>query len=193
MTTPLIIIGVIVIVAGIVIWWTISSKKQAAAWQQLARELGGEFIPGGFLKGSLVRVPIKGRTATLDTYSVPSGDSSTTYTRIKVPYENKAGLEFVLMRRGIVAKLDKALGMKEIESGDAEFDHNYVIRGKDDPKVRVLFANQKIRELIQTQRSITLAINSEVLSFEASDIITDVTRLKTLFDLFKVMLDQLEG
>jgi hypothetical protein len=187
------VIVVVAIVLCIVIYWMIAGQKQEAAWKQLASELGGEFIKGGFLKANAVRAQIKGRTATLDTYSVPSGDSSTAYTRLRVPYQNKDGLQFALSKRGLVSKLDKALGAKEIETGDPAFDRDYVIRGNTDPKVQALFSHQNIRQLIQTQPALTLMIKGNELHLEMTGVINDVERLKACFELFKVMLDQLEG
>src|SRR5262249_36563758 len=41
-----------------------------------------------------------------------------------------------------------SLGMQDIEVGDHEVDEAFVIKGNDEEKVRDLFANPKIRQLI---------------------------------------------
>jgi hypothetical protein len=172
-------------------WWVISRQRKNAAWKQFASEIGGEFIKGRFLRGSKVQAKIKEWPVTLDTYSVSSGDSSETYTRIKAVFENKDGLQFTLAPRGLIAKLDKALGTKDIEMGDAEFDGKFVIRGADSPKLHALFANVNIRQMILGQRSIHLQIKGNDLIFDTRGVIKDIERLKTLFELFREMLEQL--
>src|ERR1700690_1357104 len=125
---------------AVAIWTVLSRQKRDSAWMQLASEIGAEFIKGGFMRTSKVEAHIKEWTVTLDTHSVPSGDSSDTYTRIRAPFENKDGLQFSVARKGLVSKLDKALGAKDIETGDADFDRDFYIRGKDESKIRALFA-----------------------------------------------------
>jgi hypothetical protein len=50
----------------------------------------------------------------------------------------------------------------------------------------------KIRELIEAQRRIRLSVKGAELKFEAQGTIRDVPRLKSLFELFREVLDQLE-
>jgi hypothetical protein len=187
------IVGTGVAIVVVIVWWVIARQKRDEAWMQFASEIGAEFIKGGFLRASKVRAHFREWTVTLDTYSVPSGDSSTQYTRMKAPFENRDGLQFTLARKGLVSKLDKALGAKDIEIGDAEFDHDFFIRGRDDPKLQALFANQRIRQLIEGQKSIHLGIKKSDLYFETQGEIRDVERLRSLFELFKEMLIQLKG
>jgi hypothetical protein len=46
--------------------------------------------------------------------------------------------------------------------------------------------------LIQGQKSIRFGINKNLLIYEAQGVINEVERLKSLFELFKETLDQLE-
>ena len=188
----LFIFGVALLIYGIV---ALVAARQIRddRWTKLASELGAEFIRGGFLRSSKVQAHIKEWIVTLDTHSVPSGDSSDTYTRIRAPFENKDGLQFTVARKGLVSKLDKALGAKDIETGDAEFDRDFYFRGKDESKIRALFANMRIRQLIEGQKSIRLGVKDSDLVFEAQGEIKDVERFKSLFELFREMLTQLKG
>ncbi len=128
---------------------------------------------------------------TLDTYSVPSGDSSTTYTRMKAPFQDKAGFQFSISRAGLIGKLDKALGAQDIDIGITDFDRDFLIRGNNESKVKSLFANPALRQQIQAQRSIHLRLTGKALSLEVQGIVRDVERLKSLFELFKEVLNQL--
>ena len=182
-----------VAVIGGIIWAVIARQKRDAAWAQLASEIGAEFIKGGFMRASKVQARIKDWNVTLDIHSVPSGDSIDTYTRIRAPFENKDGYQFTVARKGLVSKLDKALGAKDIETGDAEFNKDFYIRGKDESKVRAVFANLRIRQLIEGQESIRLGIKNNELLFETQGVIKDVERLKSLFELFREMLNQMNS
>ncbi len=172
-------------------------------WRQLSREIGAEFVDGGFWKGKKVVARVEDWTITLDTYTQSSGKHSTTYTRMRAPFANKDGLRFTIYRRGLLSGLGKALGMQDIEVGCPEFDHDFIIKGNDQAKIRALFANEQIRELIQSQRSIHLRINevkgrrqglpegTDELHFHVTGVIKDVKRLKSLYELFARTLNHL--
>jgi hypothetical protein len=190
-TVGLILTGIFLI--AVIAWALLSRQARDSAWKQLAAELGGEFLSGGLFRGSKVRAQIQKWTVTLDIYSVPSGDSNTTYTRVTAPIENKDGLQFAIFREGLVARLDKKLGMKDIEIGVPDFDSEFVIQGNNETKLRSLLANAKIRQLIHAQPRIRLGLKDNQLRYDAQGVIRDVPRLKSLFELFGEILTQLQG
>ena len=173
-------------------------------WRQLSQEIGTEFVEGGFWKGSKVQAHVGPWTVTLDTYTESSGESHVTYTRMRAPYINPEGFRFTIYRKNHFSDLGKFLGMQDIEVGDPEFDEAFIIKGNDESKVRDLFANSKIRQMIQDQPKIRLRVkdsegwfgpkfpeNVDELHFQVVGVIKDVERLKALFDLFATVLDQL--
>lgn len=180
-----------IVLVAVVVGFIITRRQRDNAWRQLANELGAEFISGGALHSSKVLAHVRQWTLTLDTYSVPSGDSSTTYTRLRSPLQNKDGFQFTLFREGLIGKLEKVLGAQDIEIGVEDFDHDFVIQGNNEPRLRALLLDVKIRQLIQGQRSIKLSLKGEELRFEAQGVIKDVPRLKSLFELFGELLDRL--
>ena len=100
--------------------WFGPSKDEV--WRQLSEDIGAEFIEGGFCKGSKVQAHVGPWTVTLDTHTDSSGESSTTYTRMRAPYVNPEGFRFTIYRKGLFSELGKLLGMQDIEVGDFEFD-----------------------------------------------------------------------
>ena len=127
-----------------------------------------------------------------------------TYTRMRAPYINPEGFRFTIYRKNLFSDLGKLLGMQDIEVGDPEFDEAFIIKGNDESKVRDLFANPKIRQMIQDQPKIRLGVKDsegwfgpkfpedvDELYFQVVGVIKDVERLKALFDLFAAVLDQL--
>ena len=63
-------------------------------WEEFSKHVGGEFFDGGFFKKDKVEISYKEWLITLDTYTVSSGKSSTTYTRMRAPYINADNFRF---------------------------------------------------------------------------------------------------
>ena len=123
-------------------------------------------------------------------------------TRVKAFFVNKDGFRFKIYRSGLFSKLGKLLGMQDIEMGDPMFDLSFIIKSNNKFKVReLLFEDTKIRQLIQAQPSIELGIKTssysssigmdELYFSEKNYIITDVKRLKSLYELFAEILNKL--
>jgi hypothetical protein len=193
----------------------IFGPSQEEIWQQLCDEIpNAEFIKGGFWQGSnKVVVTFKRWKIILDTYTTSHTTSggygstystSTTYTRMRAAYVSNDGLWFKINRRGWFSELGKLFGGQDIQVGDPEFESNFIIQGNDETKVRQLFTNARIRDLILQQQSIVFEIKDnesffgqrfpsdvDELYFEVTGTIEDVERLKSLFDLFAQTLKQL--
>jgi hypothetical protein len=152
-----------------------------------------------------VEAHVKNWTITLDTYTVSTGHSHVTYTRMRAPFVSRDGFRFRIYRKSIFTGLGKMLGMQDIEIGQSvHFDEDFVIQGSDEYKVRSLFASSEIRRLIQEQPRISLELKDDEgtfrkkfpegvdeLHFQVMGVIKDVERLKKLFDLFSEVLEQL--
>src|SRR3954453_18679626 len=117
------------------------------AWRRLCREIGADFVDGGFWKGSKVQAHVGPWTVTLDTHTVHTGHPHFTYTRMRAPYVNPDGLRFTVYRKGLFSELGKLLGMLDIEVGDPEFDEAFILQGNDESRVRDLFADARLRSL----------------------------------------------
>ena len=182
----------------------IFGPSQEEIWRQLCSEIGAEFVEGGFWRGTKVQARVKEWTVTLDTYTVSTGKSHVTYTRMRAPYVNKDGFRFTIYRKGLFSELGKRLGMQDIEVGDPEFDRDFIIKGNDESKVLALFGNPRIRQLIQAQPSISLEVKDDEgwfsasfpegvdeLYFQVVGVVKDVERLKSLYELFAETLDHL--
>lgn len=178
--------------------------SQEEIWKQLCNEIGAEFVEGRFWRGGKVQAHVGEWTVTLDTYTVSTGHSHVTYTRIRAPYVNRDGFRFTIYRKGLLSELGKRFGMQDIEIGDPEFDRDFIIKGNNESAVRALFANPKIRQLIQAQSSIHLQVKDDEgwfgarfpegvdeLAFQVVGVIKDVGRLKALYELFAELLNQL--
>jgi hypothetical protein len=178
------------------------SKKEI--WRSLSDQIGSEFKDGGFFSEDKVVARVKDWTLTLDTYTVSTGKTSITYTRMRAPYVNKDGFRFKIYRKGVFSEIGKMFGSQDVEIGFPEFDEDFIIKGNDEQKLRSLFANNKIRELIALQPDICLEVKDDEgwfatsfpegvdeLYFSVSGVIKDIELLKALFDLYGEVLNQM--
>lgn len=178
--------------------------SQDEIWAKLSEELGADFTKSGFWVGGKVEVTVGEWILTLDTYTVSTGKSSVTYTRMRAPYVNADGFRFKVYREGLFSKVGKFFGMQDVLAGFPEFDREFVIQGNDEHKLRLLFAHPRIRELIRAQPQIAFEVRDDEgwfgprfpqdvdeLVFTVAGVIKDVQRLKLLFSLFAHTLNHL--
>jgi len=176
-------------------------------WQQFCATTGSSYISSNSIwKGDKVEARHGEWTVTLDTFVVSTGKSSVPFTRMRAPYINPDGFRFTIYRKGIFSDLGKQLGIQDVTVGHPEFDEAFIIKGNNEQKLRRLFANPKIRELIAAQPAIRFSVvddehkfwsgsgfpeGVDELHFHTAGVIKDVARLKLLYDLFSETLDEL--
>jgi hypothetical protein len=187
---------------GILRKWFGPSK--AEVWRKLSEELDARFVKGGFARGDKVEVSHGEWTLTLDTYAVSTGKTTVIFTRMRAPYVNPSGFRFTIYRKGVFSGVAKRLGMQDIEVGHEPFDTDFIIKGTSEGQVRELFANARLRELLEAQKDVHLTVKDDEgwfgtkfpdgvdeLLFHVAGIIKDIDRLKHLYELFAVTLDEL--
>jgi hypothetical protein len=174
--------------------------REVEDWLHFSVVVGAEFVEGGLLKGSKVRARVDAWVVTLDAIDRGEGDF---YTRMRAPFVNLDGFQFRIYRKGLLSGLGKWLGMQDIEVDEPEFDEAFVIQGNDEPRVRQLFADPTLRGLVVSQPEIELKVTHRgmlwprslhdvlELEFLAAGMIGDQGRLKSLLELFRVVLERL--
>ena len=80
---------------------------------------------------------------------------------MRAPYVNPDGFRFRVYRHGLFSDLGKLLGMQDVEVGQPAFDEAFIIKGTDEGKLRQLFANPKILELIDAQKDIDFSVKDD--------------------------------
>jgi hypothetical protein len=179
------------------------SRKEV--WMQLSEEINADYIDGGFFKGPRIEFKHKNWTIFLDTYTVSTGKSNITYTRMRLPFVNTKKFLFKIYKRGVFSNIGKALGMQDVEIGYDWFDNEYILKGNDEVLLRRFFQNHTIRNLIEKQPKIVLEIKDDEgkfgpkfsedeseLYFVVVGVIKDKERLKNLFELFVKVIDEFE-
>jgi len=178
--------------------------SKSEVWSQLSQEIGAEYQPDGFFEKGKMVLSHRQWEITLDTYTVSNGKTTIVYTRIRAPFVNKDGFRFNIYRKGVFDWIGEQLGLKDIETGDSFFDDAFVIEGEPEQPVLTMLSNSAIRALIQRQPDINFQVRDDEgwfgtkfpegvdeLYFQVRGTITDKERLKELFDLFSMILDEL--
>jgi hypothetical protein len=174
--------------------------SKAEVWRQLAAEIGANYTERTFWKGDRVTAEVGHWQIVLDVYHVDKA----VYTRIRAPYVNADGFRFKVFRTHLFSGVAEMLGLQDVNVGYPEFDEQFVIRGTHESKLRQLFANPRIRELIMAQPKISFRVDGgerlfwrkfpegvDELQFIVGGIIKDIDRLKLLYDLFAETLQTL--
>jgi hypothetical protein len=173
-------------------------------WRQLSAEIGGRYVEGRAFKPSRVDATHGEWIVTLDRFVVSTGKVVMVFTRMRAPYVNPDGFRFTVYRRGFFSDVAKWLGMQDVEIGHEPFDSDFIIKGTSEEKLRRLFANERLRDLIAAQKDIKFTVADDEgwfgttfpdgvdeLLFTVPGVITDIPRLKLLFELFSETLDEL--
>ncbi|MEW6235018.1 MAG: DUF3137 domain-containing protein [Candidatus Omnitrophota bacterium] len=173
-------------------------------WKKLCQEIGAEFIEGGSWSGGKVIAKADDWTITLDTHRIDTQHDHIFCTRMRAPFVNKDGFYFSIYRKGIFDAIGKLLGMQDVPVGDEEFDRDFIIKGNNETKVKALFSDPKIRELIKAQPSFYFEVKADggwfeerfpegvdELYFLVDECITNIERLEALYKLFAATLHQL--
>jgi hypothetical protein len=172
------------------------------SWEEFCARV--DAAVAGYLRGAAARVRYKNWCVTLDTNVVPAGAAAAVVTRMRAPYTSRGSFRFKLQRRDLLDALARRIGIHTSETGQTDFDREFVVRSEDDARVRSLFEDPAIRGLIQSQPAInlearggdgpfgaTLPEGVDELVLRAPGFVTDAARLRRLFALFALILDRL--
>lgn len=178
------------------------SKREV--WKQFAEEIKGKYVQGVLRRGDKVEAYVDNWLVILDTYTVSTGKSSITHTRMRAPFVNLDNFYFRIYRSGVFSEMGKMLGMKDISIGYKEFDDTFVIKSNNEEKIKILFENESIRSLMENQPHSNLQIKDndgrrrkhfpdgvDELYFEVIGVIRDIERLKEVYELFAKVLQEL--
>jgi hypothetical protein len=182
--------------------------------KQLSTDTGGRLVPGLFGRGAGDKVQVThGQwTVTLDFWMEPIDAAMRfhrhyqppIFTRVRAPYVNLDGFRFALDPTNSFTGVAKWFGMQDIEVDDREFDDDFVVKGNDESKVRKLFSNQRVRDLLKRVPAVRLAVKdndgligvgfpegTDELCLTAPGYPDHIEPFKILYDLFAETLDEL--
>ncbi len=176
-------------------------RHRREIWRQLAEQLDGDYFKGNAFKSDRIEAFYGDWMVTLDTFMV----DKVVYTRIRAPYVNRDDFVFKVSREHLGHRIAKVFGSQDVEVGHPAFDKDFVIQGNDAQKLKMMFANPRIRELLSYQPRILLELRREAplfqkpkfpegineLYYHVGKVLKNPAQMHDLFDLFSYTLDHL--
>src|SRR5215204_3920078 len=104
----------------------------------------------GYVRAGRARVRYRGWCVTLVTNVVPAGAAAAVVTRMRAPFVGPGQFRFKLQRRDLLDALARRLRIHSSETGQGDFDREFVVRSENDAAVRQLFDAPDIRRLLQS-------------------------------------------
>ena len=178
------------------------SPHKETIWKKLCDEINADYVPGKGWRGhAQIRAYHHNWTIVIDTFKQ---GKRPTITRIRAHYVNADSFYFRIFRRPMPQGVINAMGMQDLTVGFSQFDKDFIIQGNDEEKVKQLFHNERIRQLIQWQPEITLKNvvddtwvtdpfreGISELQFQVKGVIKNLDRLRDLYYLFAELLNHL--
>ena len=130
-------------------------------WSQIAKDIGGEFIDNGFWSKDDLRYEHKEWELLLDTFTRSTGKTNTRYTRLRVPFLNKDGLQFRIYREGFFSSIGKFFGMQDIQVRDSRFNESYIIQGNNPQKINRFLKDTKLKMLFDMMPKVAVEIKPD--------------------------------
>ena len=179
--------------------------KKDEAWRALAKRLDARLVDGDKQFGQCVVLPYENWELRLDIGDADALYTRQAYTRLSVPIKNPSGFRFSIYREGPGSTIAKLFGMQDLTVGHKDFDNEFIIKGNDRRKLKVLFREQSIRKMLQDRPDFHLTIyddnalefskleeDTDMLVYQVAGVVVDVDELVAVFDLMKAILKQLE-
>lgn len=178
--------------------------SRAEIWSKLSAQLGGAYSKGTWRKSDRITVEHGHWTITLDTFTVHANNAHIPFTRFRAPFLNTDKFRCKVYRSNLFSTIGKWFGMQDVTIGDAAFDRDFVVKSNDEGKVRTFLANPDLRARLAALKHTTLDVvdhegwfgpkfpaDTDELRVQIAGHCKDTEKLRALFALFVVALDQL--
>ena len=180
------------------------NNSKEKIWSHLAEQINTNLDKDKFQIHDVLRYSYGEWEITLDQYYVHTGTQKAAYTRMRAPFVNKDGLQFEIYNESLTSSIAKLFGMQDILVGDTFFDDNFIIKGNNEEKIKILLNDKKLMELIELLPDLSFQIREDdgwfsekfpegvnELYFLCEGKIKDEAMLKTLFEVFSITLERL--
>jgi hypothetical protein len=174
------------------------------AWQRVAAVTEGRFVEGKRSAKDKVLVSHGPWDVWLDTYTVSTGQTSVTYTRVRTHFMGWRDLSLRVRKRNFLDRILESLGFSSRPPLRRALTDKYVIKGKPLPRVPSLFSGSHLGEAIMALPSLGLEIKrpgwkmrrklgdrAGVVVCRTTGVITEHERLVGMIEVVKEALDGL--
>lgn len=172
------------ILFAVIRWARAQARSSVEVWRAVADEVGGQHFDaeGPWYKRRPMRIEasVGGVPLIVDSYVVSSGNSQTTYTRVKT--DVAAPHEFRIYKEHALSSLGKALGFQDATIGDSAYDDKFIIKS-DDPVWLADWLNARFRELHLCHPEVSLQLDGGELTAIRVGLIRDRHELRAQMDV----------
>ncbi len=177
----------------------ITANNDDEIWQQVAADLkDNEFAYSAIIS-------IQNRKIYFDIDVDPGGGFEGGYqtTTFKSRLEKAGTFKFALHHQGLLDEIGKFFGMEDIETGYPEFDKKVIVKTNDAARIKSLFSEKQTRVPFEGLTDFTFHIaqhhidetsaKADFLELSIEEAITDIPRLKPIYNAYTKVLDALEN
>ena len=177
--TTLILAASALVLVPLVAWAHHTNKKRLAAWRQVAGRLGLTYSKEGWwAKAKVEGDTTNGHTVVLDTYTVSTGKSSTTYTRIRVHITDPLP-SLVLRPEGMGTALGRLIGSDDVTTEDPGFDDSVFVRSEDTEGLTAVL-DSKARGLLRRCVDERFSVKDGSVQYQVGKVLRDADAIEAL-------------
>lgn len=175
----------------------IFGPSQKDVWSNAAASIGAVYVDKTFKTQPRIEKMYKNRKIIMETYIVSTGKSAVTLTRARMCFIRENDIIFKVTPKNIFSGFAGIFKMPAVETYDYDFNDRFVVRGDDEPVIREIFENRKIRDLIKEIGKNRLELkrhkknDESEIYYQFNGVLKDEKKIENVFSLFEAMLDEL--
>ncbi len=174
------------------------------AWDAVAASSGGTVIRDRKGKAEHVRFPHHNWVVVLDKYTVSTGNSSATYTRLRALFEPRMAFTFRIRKSNPLDAIGKWLGLQDVHTGRIVLDRDYIVKTDNESMLRSMLMDSRVGGRLESLSKGTFRITkpsvkkprpktARELKYEIGGVETDARKLAEMVALMKAALDALKA
>ncbi len=183
----ILVVGSLAVGIGFIVYAFRRDKERKQAWQNVADRRGGKMVddkPSFWRQRSGIDVVVGAARVFIDTYTVSTGRSSTTYTRGRAHYPIEGGPVYRVYKERLFSSLGKALGTQDLVLGDdAAFDNTFMVKGKDVEAIRRAWTPEAKRLMLNPLSECRVDVGAEKITITGVGAWRNEIKIEALIDL----------
>lgn len=172
-------------VVALGVWWLLQwvrryNQRIDNAWAQTAHALGARYDRRSgpwYNRVRRIDAEVDGTAVAVDHYTVSTGKSSTTFTRLRAEVLFPGKLHLRVYPKHALSGLSRALGFQDVPTGDADFDEQFVVKANDEDMARS-WLSPRVRQAIRRAAKYSFTIKDGALTAQRVGLEEESDRLE---------------
>lgn len=192
-------VGLVLLVIFSLFWTISANRRRLELFQRLARDYSGTVDSTGVFEFPRLRFQHGGTQALLKFSSHSDGENRYFKTHFSI-YLPPRTLRCDIQPTGVLASMQRFLGMQDIQIGSRQFDDAFVITGNDEEAIRTLLSPavqatlfalaRQFHTTLFTSLDLHCQISAGILTITKRALIEDQTSLRAFLELGKRLYDE---